>query len=105
LNGLVPARLTPGPYSHRARGRCNRLLSDAQVCSVKLIETQHTVGIDANGKPTAIASIGAARYVCSGDTILHATLALARRLVEQGCDPTTPLAVDGVTLARIDMAV
>ena len=37
--------------------------------------------------------------------LCFATLALARKLVEEGCDPTTPFSVNGVTPARIDQAV
>ena len=37
--------------------------------------------------------------------LCFARLALARKLVEEGCDPTTPFSVNGVTPARIDQAV
>jgi hypothetical protein len=49
-----------------------------------------TAGTDAGGKPTAAVTIGVATYTCSGDSALLALLALARRLVEEGCDPSWP---------------
>ncbi len=58
-----PGRLTPGPYSDRARCGCDRLLSDAQVCAIKAnrdpAQRRHRWRWQADG------DFSGARYVCS----------------------------------------
>jgi hypothetical protein len=59
------------------------------------------------GKSTVTVDVDqtATSYRVFGDTTKAATLAMARRMVEEGFDPSTPLAADGVSLLRIDQAV
>ncbi len=65
-----------------------------------------TSGTNVRGEVTATLSItNGPTYTCGGGDLRHATLALARRLVEAGYDPTTPLTVGVVSLSRIDQAV
>jgi hypothetical protein len=46
-----------------------------------------TAATAGDGNPTAAATIGGSTYTCEGSTATAALLALARRLVEEGCDP------------------
>lgn len=56
---------------------------------------------DANGKPTASATIGGATYTCSGDNAVLAIGALSDRLVMEGCDPGCALTVGVNTIQDI----
>lgn len=56
---------------------------------------------NAFGNATATVTINGSTYTCAGDTQKLADLALARRLVEEGYEPTTSLVVGAVTIADI----
>jgi hypothetical protein len=65
-----------------------------------------TPGTNADGSRSATVTTGnGTTYVANGVDLTHATLALARRLVEEGYDPTTALVANGVTLADLSMAI
>jgi hypothetical protein len=58
-----------------------------------------STGTDTFGRPTASATLGNITYTASGADTLHATLGLARKLVEAGFDLDALLTVDGASLS------
>ncbi len=64
-----------------------------------------STGTDANGKPTAIATVSPATYTISGDTALLAITGLAERLLMEGCDPSCALVCSPNTVQDIIQVV
>jgi hypothetical protein len=60
-----------------------------------------TAGTDANGSPTASASLDGSSYVCSDGTATGAMLKLAQRLLLEGCDPNCSLTVGANSIMDI----
>ncbi len=61
-----------------------------------------TGAVDPDG--TVSATLGSITYTAAGEDTKHATLALARKLVEAGYDLDAALTVDGVTV-RLRQAI
>jgi hypothetical protein len=64
-----------------------------------------TAGTAADGKPSVASTIGSSTYTCEGDSATLALLALARRLIEEGCDPRCATTGTGGVLSGLYLAI